>query len=113
MHINGSTSNLRKHIEDTQMASITDAIYCPATVAGGAESPTCSYPFKMVGAELRKHLICVHGLQKVPFPTLKSKHTGEKRKTESDGDSIRLTCSNKAEKTGDGRGNNTRKTLGL
>lgn len=95
------------------MASITDAIYCPATVAGGAESPTCSYPFKMVGAELRKHLICVHGLQKVPFPTLKSKHTGEKRKTESDGDSIRLTCSNKAEKTGDGRGNNTRKTLGL
>ena len=86
---------------------------CPETVPGGAESPTCSYPFEEVGVELRKHLICVHGLQKVPFPTLKSKHPGEKRKTESDGDSIRSTCSSKAEKTGDGRGNNTRKALGL
>ena len=112
LHINGSTSNLRKHIEDAQMARITDAICCPATAAGGAESPTCSYPFKTVEAELRKHLICVHRLQKVLFPTLKSKHPGKKCKTESDGDSTRTTCSNKAEKIGDGRGDNTRKALG-
>jgi hypothetical protein len=51
--------------------------------------------------------------QKLLFPTLKSKHPGKKRKAESDGDSIGTTCSNKAEKTGGGRGNDIRKALGV